>query len=386
MKNIKALLEKRDNLIAQMKAIVDSADEETRAFTDEEQANYDKYKAELANLDKTIATAEEFRSTFKKTEVKEKTAEEKQEDKNEAETRAFEKFIRGELTAETRAADTNLTFTDNGAVIPQSIANKIIDKVVEISPIYQLATRYNVKGTLTIPYYDSTTGDITMSYATEFTELTSTSGNFKSISLSGFLAGVLTLVSKSLINNSNFDIVGFVIDKMAQSIAKWLEKELIDGTKNKIEGLSTLETAVTAASATAVTADELIDLQESIPDIYQNGAIFIMNKATRTAIRKLKDKDGNYLLNRDVSARWGYTLLGKDVYISDNMPVMAAGAKSIYYGDFSGLAVKISEDASIDILREKYATQHALGIYAYIEIDSKVENAEKLAVLVNKGE
>lgn len=106
-----------------------------------------------------------------------------------------------------------------------------------------------------------------------------------------------------------------------------------------------------------------------------------MNKATRTAIRKLKDSDGNYLLNRDVSARWGYTLLGKDVYCSDAMPKMAAKATAVYYGDFSGLAVKVAEDANIEVLREKYATQHAVGVVAWMEIDTKVEDSQKIAKL-----
>jgi len=120
---------------------------------------------------------------------------------------------------------------------------------------------------------------------------------------------------------------------------------------------------------------------EDIPDTYQSGAVWIMNKATRTAIRKLKDSDGNYLLNRDVSARWGYTLLGKDVYCSDAMPKMAAKATAVYYGDFSGLAVKVAEDANIEVLREKYATQHAVGVVAWMEIDTKVEDSQKIAKL-----
>lgn len=126
---------------------------------------------------------------------------------------------------------------DNGAVIPTSIANKIIGMVKEISPLYQRATHYNVGGNLTIPSYDESTQKITMAYATEFTALTSTSGKFTSISLSGFLAGALTKVSISLVNNSKFDIVSYVIRKMAEAVAEWIENELINGTASKIEGI-----------------------------------------------------------------------------------------------------------------------------------------------------
>ena len=91
----------------------------------------------------------------------------------ELETRAFECYIRGIAPdVETRAA-TNMTVGDNGAVIPTSIANKIIEMVKEISPLYHLSTHYDVGGTLTIPSYDESTQKITMAYATEFTALTS---------------------------------------------------------------------------------------------------------------------------------------------------------------------------------------------------------------------
>mgnify|MGYP001048961313 CR=1 FL=1 len=230
-------------------------------------------------------------------------------------------------------------------------------------------------------FYDEATGDITMDYAEEFTEGESTSGKFKSISLAGFLGRAITDVSKSLINNSNFDIVNFTINRMAKSIAKWIEKELLIGTNKKIEGLQGVTQKVTAKAADKVTADEIIDLQESIPDVYQADAYFIMNKKTRTAIRKLKDGQGNYLLNKDANSRWGYTLFGKDVYTSDAMPEMAAGKRAIYYGDYKGLAVKVSEDVTIDVLRETKARQHVVEVLAFLEMDAKVQNAEMLAAL-----
>ena len=86
----------------------------------------------------------------------------------ETETRFFEAYIRNPKAVETRA-DTNLTFGANGAIIPTSIEGKIIDKVKEICPIFELATKYNVGGTLTIPYIDTDTSDNKMAYATEFT-------------------------------------------------------------------------------------------------------------------------------------------------------------------------------------------------------------------------
>ena len=247
-----------------------------------------------------------------------------------------------------------------------------------------MATRYNIGGTISIPYYDEEAQAITMAYATEFIELESTSGKFGSIELKGFLAGALSKISKSLVNNSSFQIVPFVVGAMANSISRWIEKELLVGTAEKIEGLKGVTKNVDAAAAAKVTSDELIDLQEEVPDMFQAGAVWIMHKSTRTAIRKLKDGDGNYILNKDATARWGYTLFGKDVYTSESMPKMEAGKTAVFYGDFSGLAVKVSENVSIEVLREKFATQHAVGVVAWLEMDAKVENAQKIAKLTMK--
>lgn len=377
----KQLIEKRNSLIEEMEKMVEACETETRAFNEDENKRYEEITKELNDLDATLKAADEldekrsYQPIEKPDEIK---------DRAELEERAFESYIRGTLDLETRA-DVNLTKSDNGAVIPSSIANKIIEKVKEMSPLFAMATHYNVGGTLTIPSYDGSTQKITMAYATEFTAIDSTSGKFTSISLTGFLAGARSLISKSLVNNSQFDLVPFVVRKMAEAAAYWIENQLINGTTNKIEGLSKVTASVTAASATAVTADELIDLQETIPDVYQGGCIWIMSKATRTAIRKLKDGQNNYLLNKDATSRWGYTLFGKDVYISDNMPDMAAGKRAILYLDPTGLAVKMTETPSVEVLREKYADQHAIGVICWMELDSKVENSQKIAALAMKA-
>ena len=230
----KKLYERRSALLDEMDAIVKKAETENRAFSDEEQKSYDEKAAEIARIDKTIKSVEESRSL----ENPESGNTEEKENKEKAEERAFADYIRGTVSDMETRADANFTKGANGAVIPTSIANKIITRVEEICPVYQLSTKYNVGGTLTIPYYDESTQSITMAYATEFNELESTAGEFKSISLTGYLAGVLSLISKSLINNSQFDIVSVVIERMAVSVSRWIEKELLFGTKDKIEGLS----------------------------------------------------------------------------------------------------------------------------------------------------
>lgn len=160
---------------------------------------------------------------------------------------------------------------------------------------------------------------------------------------------------------------------------------MLIGTAGKIEGLSGCKQTVTAAAASAVTIDELIDLQDEVIDYYQGGAMWVMNRKTRTAIRKLEDKQGRKYMQDDITAPFGKVLLGKPVYTSDNMPGMEAGKTAIFYGAFSGLAVKFAEDPTIQILQELYATQHAVGAVGWLEVDAKIQVEQAVAQLKMKA-
>ena len=391
---IKALTEKMDAIVEQMETMTASAVDdngEERAFSEEEQATFNDLQEKATNLKNTIEAEERARDLELKP-VEQKVEEKKEmtiEERAIAEERAFADYLRGVVSEERAAGDVNMAKADGAATIPTTIANKIITKVWDICPIAARATRYNAKGTLSIPYYPATvsgaTPDLAMAYAAEFSELESTSGKFTSIDLQAFLAGVLTKVSKSLVNNSQFDIVGFVVDHMAENIARWLERECLVGTANKITGLAAATQTKEAAAAAAVTADELIDLQGMVKDAFQPNACWIMAPSTRDAIRKLKDGENRYLLAPDYREGFGYMLLGKPVFVSDNMPALGAGNKEIFYGDMSGLALKFSEDINIEVLRERFATEHAIGVVGYLECDAKIENEQKIAVLVGKA-
>ena len=378
--NIKGLEEKRNDLKGQLDALLDGAKAEQRAMTSEEIKKFDEIEAEIKNIDSTIEREEKI-NTMENREIK------KEETIEERDLKSFADYIRNSVAGIESRAETNLAKGDNGAVIPRTIVNKIMEKVEDISPIYKLATKYHIAGVINVPKEDESSDTITVAYATEFTELESHSNKFATIELTGYLYGALTKISKSLLRNSDFDLTNWVVKKMAKKIAKFIEKELINGTSGKISGIlgsyDATNMKVTLAKAGAIAADELIDLQELIPDEYQADCIWVMNRATRKAIRKLKDGQGNYLLEKDSTSKWGYRLMGADVYCSDNIVALGtAGKPVIMYGDFSGLAVKEGEKSEIQVLTERFATQHAIGVVAWGELDAKIEDTQKIAVAV----
>ena len=387
--NLKTLTEQRADKQNEMETLLNKVEGEQRAFTDEENELFTQLETDIQNITNTIESIKKGRELTKEPDEEEK--EEKKEEEEEVkeneeralnEEKAFERYIRGVLAEE--RDDTNLTKGDNGAVIPVSIAKKIIKKVYDISPILEKSTKYNVKGKLEIPYYSETdNAKVNMAYATEFVSLESNVGKFTNIELTGYLAGALAKISKSLVNNSDFNIVQEVINIMAESIAIFVEKELIHGTTNKVDGLKAgVKLSVTTASATEITADEIIKTKRKVKQRFQKNAIWIMSPETLTAIALLKDENGRYLLQDDITNDFGYTLLGKPVYESDNMDDIGSEKTVIYYGDMSGLATKFVEELEIEVLREKYADQHAVGIVAWMEFDAKVEDAQKISKLV----
>ena len=361
-----------------MKDIVNKAKEENRVVNEVETNEFNNLKKEVEDIDNTISMTD----AVNKMGVKKVVEDKKELSVADRERKQFANFIRGIYNA-----DEPTTVADGQVMIPTTVWDRIIDQVIQICPIYERADRYNVKGTLVLPKFDKENSSIVMTYADEGTQAESGKVVIDKITLQGYLGRCLAKISKSLINNTNFDIVGFVEAKMAQAIALFIEGELLHGTSGKVEGLTGIaeDMTVTTASANAIVTDELMDTQDAVVDNYQGNSIWIMNRATRNALRKLKDKEGDYLLNRDLSAKWGYTLLGKDVYCSDAMDKIGAGNTVIYYGDFSGLAVKVSEEANMQVLNERYAEEHMTGILAFLEMDAKVADTQKISKLVCSG-
>ena len=392
-KNRKAQIERQNDLITRAEALVNAAESEKRELTDAEAAELAEIRDDIQRIKKFLDIQDEIDNARPTKTVEDDAKEAKNVidgedaracgDKNEraiedAETKAFADYIRGVVSGNVRAGE--LAPANNGAIIPKTIAKKINELVYDVCPILDRSEKFNVKGKLELPYYpaDAST-QITVAFASEFTDLTSSTGNFTTIELDGYLAGALTKISKSLINNTDIDLVGFIVKRMAYDIARFIEKNLLGFGGGSVAGLGGATNVTTVTGA--ITADDLVSFQGTIKDVFQDKSIWIMSPKTRDALRLLKDDVGRYLLNDDITSPFGKVLLGKPVYVSDNMPEIESGNKVIYYGDMTGLATKFTEEMHIEVLRELYAAQHAIGVVGWLEFDAKVQDQQKVAVL-----
>lgn len=375
--NLKAMNEKRAELVHKMNDLVAAADMEKRAMSAEEIAAFDKAETEVKALDETIAREERARNMRM---AKNENQPSSNEAREAVEERAFADYVLGRAHEE-RAGEIQLTQGNNGVIVPLSIANRIVKAVRDRVPFLTLADVVSTNGKLSVPVYsEDATNYIKADYVDEGTDLTDNVGKFTSVDLNGYVLGALALVSNKLKDNTDVDVVSFIVQQVAEAMASKLESEFVNGTTGKISGVLSAATSVTAASATTVTYDELVDLKHSLKQRFRANACWIMAPDTYTELCKLKDNNKQPYFKEDE-----YKILGLPVHESDSMPAMAAGKKAIVLADLSGYTIKATKSVEIQLLREKFATKNMIGILAFGEYDAKITDSKKIAVLAMKA-
>jgi HK97 family phage major capsid protein len=382
---MKELIEKRNAMLDELDSILSKAKEEKRAFDETELKKVTDLKEEIRKIDESIKLEEEVRGLEKK-EVKTpevRTAEEIRAEVITKEERAFVDYVKG---VDTRA----LSASGQGVVIPLTIANRIIDQVKNLSPILSMATIWDVSGDLIVPSYDYTQ-HVPAGYYTELATMTAQSTNFGSVKLGNTIVASLALISKSLINRTDVDIVPFIVNEIAKAIAYFLEKELLVNANGsvgngatKLGGLANATQVVNGATTLVIDTAELVKVQLTLPQAYQAGAAWIMHPQTLAYIQSLKSTTGQFLMGNALSEDGKYTLLGKPVYVSDNMAQIGVAANEIFYGDFSGLHIKLTQGVQMQVLNERFADQYAVGVVAVLEMDSCIVEQQKIVKYVGK--
>ena len=202
--------------------------------------------------------------------------------------------------------------------------------------------------------------------------------------------GTLIKVSEELLNDSAFDLEGYFASEFARRIGNKEEDAFFngDGAGKPLGILAATggaQVGVTAASATAVTADEIIDLFYSLEAPYRKNAIWVLNDASIAAIRKLKDNNGQYLWQPALHEGTYDTLLGKRIFTSPFVPEMKSGQKSVIFGDLSFYWIGDRQGITFKRLNERYADTGQIGFIATKRLDGKLILPEAVKVLQQKG-
>ncbi|WP_282192181.1 phage major capsid protein [Romboutsia ilealis] len=362
---MKKLKECRNDYLAEIETILEKAQEEDRVLTAEEVARLQELKELVEDMNKQIAVAEESRALT----IVEENKEEKG-DKDNMENRALEvremeinAFAEAVKNADTRG----LTTGTNGGVIPTAVADMIVTAIKEKSPVLEMAKIYNEVGQLKIVKAEKVVAD----YIDENTDLSEGNMAMTTITLNNFTIGSLIVVSKSLINMSNIDIVKYVVEQIADALSVKIERELLVGTDSKIVGC-----AGTTNTVVLPNAYELADLMKTQAKAIGTKAeecAWIMSREMFEDMVGRTDKIGRPFMVTGMTAEGKVSnlLLGARVFVSDQME-----NKSLFYGDFKGLAVKISQAVEVQTLTERFATKNAIGVVGFVGLDAKVERDE----------
>lgn len=280
------------------------------------------------------------------------------------------------------------TDTEGGYLVPDEFERTLIEALDEENIFRKLANVISTaSGDRKIPVVASKG---TASWIDEEGAIPESDDSFGQVSIGAYKLGTMIKLSEELLNDSVFNLENYIAREFGRRIGNKEEDAFFTGDgSGKPTGILAAtggaQIGVTAASATAISIDEVLDLFYSLKSPYRNKAVFVMNDATIKAIRKLKDGQGQYIWQPSLQAGTPDTILNRPVYTSSYVPTIAASAKSIIFGDFGYYWVADRQGRVFKRLNELYAATGQVGFAATQRVDGKLILPEAIKVLQQKA-
>lgn len=385
--------EKRARLWATMEGFLDTHRNEKGVLSAEDDATYasmetdlDALTNEIHRMERRDAREAELSKPMNKplTEKPEKNAEpEKTGRASNAYREDFGRHLRGKTPIHNVLSES--TDADGGYLVPTEFEHQIVTALEESNIIRSIAKVITTHHDRKIPI---AVGHSVATWTAENAAYTESNPTFGQKQIDAFKLTDLLRVSVELLQDSEFDLESYISAEIARAFGVAEEQAFCVGTgANQPTGIFTANggtVGVTAAAANAVTADELISLIYALKSPYRRNAKFLMNDATVSAIRKLKDGNGVYLWQPALQAGQPDKLLGFDLVTSPYAPTMAAGALPIAFGDFNNYWIGDRMGRTVQRLNELYATNGQIGFVATERVDGKVILPEGIQLLQMK--
>lgn len=275
---------------------------------------------------------------------------------------------------------------DGGFLVPLEFEREIVKALDEENVIRRLAKVVTTYHERKIPV---ALGHSVAQWTTENSAYTESNPTFGQKQIDAYKLTDLCRVSVELLKDSTFDIEAYLRQEFARAFGIAEEEAFCIGNgTTQPTGIFTANggtVGVTAASATAITVDEIISLVHALKAPYRKNAKFLMNDATVALLRKLKDQNGQYLWQPSVQAGTPDRLLGYEIYTSPYVPVAEAGALTIAFGDFKNYWIGDRAGRTVQRLNELYATNGQIGYVATERVDGKVILPEAIQLLQMKS-
>ena len=394
---INELRQKRAQKLAAARAFLESNRNDNGVLSAEDDAAYTRMENEITALGNEIARMERLEAMDAKLSLPVSAPiTEKPEQPPKAETRtgrasdeyknAFWNVTRHKdrLTPEMKNALQVGTDSEGGYLVPDEFEKSLIAGLKLANVIRANAHVFTTSsGSHKIPVVAS---NGTAAWLEEEGAFTPSDDSFGQVQLDAHKVGTLIKVSKELLADSAFDLESYIRAEFVRRIGdKEEEAFLVGNGTNKPTGILNAtgggQVGVTAASASTITADELIDLYYSLKAPYRKNAVWVLNDSTMKIIRKLKDGSGQYLWQPALKDGEANTILGRPYFTSPYAPAVAAGAKSVLFGDLNYYWIGDREGITFRRLNELYAGNGQVGFLASKRLDGKTVLPEAIKVL-----
>jgi len=397
MKNIE-LRGRRAQLIKDADAIVAAAQAEGRSMTSEEKSKFEAIEADARGLKQEIEIIE--RNAELKKEIASMEGEARAAAPKANAASAFGKYLRhgfSALTAEERAmvqkrgTNTQVAGTDNlgGYLVPQEFSNELNVATAFTGEVERLAKKLNTAsgGLLDYPTLNDTATDANL--VTEAGAVTVQDMTFGNAQLSAYNYSSLVRVSQQLLQDSAFDLNSFLVEAMGERIARATNAAFTTGTgSSQPQGIVTGSAlGKTAAGASAITADDILDLIYSIDPSYRNkpGFGLMAHDNIIAAVRALGLGAANDFPIFIPSMEVGQPdrIFGVPVYVNNDMQSsIATGTKTMVAADFSQFVVRNAGGIQMLRLNERFADELEVGFVSWKRSDSKVLNSAAVKHLI----
>ena len=271
---------------------------------------------------------------------------------------------------------------NGGYLVPEEFERQIVEALKEENVMRKLCKVITTANERKIPVAGTHS---VAAWTAENAPYTESNPTFDQKTIDAYKLTDLIKVSVELLDDSAFPLEPYIAKEFASAFGVAEETAFCVGTgSGQPTGLFTANggtVGITAAGATAVTADEVISLIYALKAPYRKNAKFLMNDSTVAALRKLKDGNGQYLWQPSIMAGQPDKLLGYDIYTSPYVPVMAAGAYAIAYGDFMNYWIADRTGRTVQRLNELYSTNGQVGFVATERVDGKIILPEGVQIL-----
>lgn len=391
--NVNELRTKRAKAWEDAKNFLDSHRNENGILSEEDTKSYEEMEAKIVNLGKEIERQEKMDAMEREmampvnTPITSKPENTKMDEKkgraSDTYKKAFWNAIRSKFGMASNVLSEGVD-SEGGYLVPDEFETTLVQALtgenVLRSRLHVITTS---SGTHKIPVVASK-GEA--SWIDENGAYPEDDDTFSQVSIDAHKLGTIIKVSEELLNDSAFDLESYFASEFARRIGAKEEEAFIggDGSSKPTGILASAKVGVTAASATAITADEIIDLFYSLKAPYRKNAVWVVNDSTIKAIRKLKDGNGQYIWQPSLKDGDFDTLLGRPVLTSAYMPEIASKAKPVMFGDLSFYWVGDRQGVTFKRLNERYADMGQVGFLTSKRLDGKLTLPEAVKVLQMK--